>query len=463
MRPHSPAKMKFKPGLALVLLMFLMGTLVLAGGASRADVTGQSAVRGAAWGVLILALLFGQRPAFGMMRFVVAIMLSALALALVQLVPLPPAIWQAFPGRDFVSGGAMMAGHGRDWRPWSLVPSATFNAAGSLIVPFASAFLLAGLSDGERSYVPGVLLTAIVASMMLGMMQVGGVGFDNIFVNDSLGDVNGGLANRNHFALLLAMGCIVAPVWAFLDGRRAGWRAPVALGLTILFTLMILATGSRAGLLLGALGLGCGITLVSRGIREEMRRFPRWAPPVLIAMIVAVIAVFILLSVATDRAASISRAFTVGQDMRSLGRGTVSDMVSENFPVGSGLGGFDPMFRMHEPFSLLKPSYFNHAHNEFGEIVLDTGLFGIVLLLAVFFWWAFFSWRAWRAGSNVQHAIPKLGSAILLLVLVASAFDYPARTPFIMAISVIAAVWLSWATGKGINRTSALPDRNQPI
>ena len=32
---------------------------------------------------------------------------------------------------------------------------------------------------------------------------------------------------------------------------------------------------------------------------------------------------------------------------------------------------------------------------------------------------------------------------VLLLVIVASAFDYPARTPMIMAITVIAAAWLA--------------------
>jgi len=67
------------------------------------------------------------------------------------------------------------------------------------------------------------------------------------------------------------------------------------------------------------------------------------------------------------------------------------------------------------------------------------------MLLAGLAWWGWASLRAWRTGHGVQHAMPKLGSAILLLVFIASIFDYPARTPTMMAVIIIAAIWLSSA------------------
>ena len=117
------------------------------------------------------------------------------------------------------------------------------------------------------------------------------------------------------------------------------------------------------------------------------------------------------------------------------------------------MGSFDAMFRIHEPLALLKPTYFNHAHNDFIEIVLDAGLPGLLILLAALIWWGWASMRAWRsAGKNGTGKsdigksgamLPMLGSATLLLVLIASIFDYPARTPMIMAMVVLAAAWLS--------------------
>ena len=100
------------------------------------------------------------------------------------------------------------------------------------------------------------------------------------------------------------------------------------------------------------------------------------------------------------------------------------------------------MFRMSEPFNLLKPTYFNHAHNDWLEVVLDAGLAGMLLLAATVTWWGWASARAWRARGGGSNALPKLGSAILLLIMISSLFDYPARTPTMMMVIVLAARWL---------------------
>ena len=219
----------------------------------------------------------------------------------------------------------------------------------------------------------------------------------------------------------------------------------VALGLILVFTLTILATGSRAGLFLGVLALVIGFGLTWRRVRQMLHRGPKWLFPALIAGVVAIIVVIVLLSIAADRAVSIDRAMAMdaGQDMRRRGLPVVIEMIRIYFPVGSGLGGFDPLFRMHEPFELLKPTYFNHAHNDFLEIVLDTGVAGLILLVASISWWVWASFRVWRGKENRVRLTGRLGSAMILLIFLASILDYPARTPTIMALLVLAAVWLS--------------------
>nr|WP_281422861.1 O-antigen ligase family protein [Sphingomonas yunnanensis] len=300
---------------------------------------------------------------------------------------------------------------------------------------------MAAVSERERDWVPALLLALILVSTLIGLLQFSGLSFDHPLLNDTPGDVNGGLANRNHFALLLAIGCLLSFRWAFPDGRSARWRLPLAFGLVLLLLLTILATGSRMGMVLGVVALVIGPLTVRRAIRHELRRVPRWIVVATIGGAVLMIATLILLSVAADRAASIDRAFGMdaAQDIRARALPTVLSMIARYFPVGAGFGGFDPLFRIAEPFRLLKPTYFNHAHDDFLEVLIDGGVAGAVLLLAAVGWWAVASVRAWRGGATNA----RLGSAALLLVFIASLSDYPARTPIVMAVVAVAATWLA--------------------
>ena len=461
MRFSQSKRSSFRPSLSFILFIVLIGVLWLAGGASRSDALGQTVVRTAAWLSLIVFAFFGSRPCCDGSRSVSILLGLATGLVLVQLVPLPPAFWLALPGRATLADAAVVGGFPQPWRPWAIAPDATVNAASSLIVPIAVFVLLTGLNPAERSRTPGVMLCIVTASTVLALIQVSVGNFDHPFVNDTVGQVGGIFANRNHFALFTALGCLVAPVWAILGGRRPGWRAPVAFGLVLLFALTILASGSRAGLGLGAIGLTIGLFLARHGLRHELRRAPRWAFPTVVAVIVLTITIVVLISVGNNRAVAVNRVFIEepGQDMRTRGLPTVFAMIRDYFPFGSGFGGFDTIFRMHEPFALLKVTYFNHAHNDFFEIVLDSGLPGLLLLLGALAWWAVSSVRTWRSGLSDTDVYAKLGSAILLLIIIASAFDYPARTPMIMACVVIAALWLNgWATPR-----SALPSDGQSI
>lgn len=432
------------PSLAAILFLVLLSSLWIAGGASRADVMGQAVVRAVSSLALIVALMFGKRPSIRRWMPVLLILGAAITLSLLQLIPLPPGVWQALPGREVFVEAAAASGQPQPWRPLAIVPGAAVNAAASLLIPVATMVLVAQLRDNERQWLPGFLLLLVTASTFVGLLQFSGVSLSNPLINDNSGQVSGTFANRNHEALFLALGCMLAPAWAFLTGRPQ-WRGPVALALVVLFALTILATGSRAGLALGIVALAIGLILVRHGIRKSLSGYPRWIYPALIAGIVGVVAILVLVSVLAGRAMSIHRVLALdpGQDMRRQDLPVVLTMIRTYFPVGSGLGGFDPIFRMHEPFSLLKTVYFNHAHNDWLEVVLETGLPGLFLLTGAVLWWGWASVRAWRMGERARHTFPKLGSAMLVLVMTASMFDYPARTPMIMAVIVVAGMWLA--------------------
>lgn len=460
MPTHHHAILRYRPSLYSILLLALFGALWLAGGSVRSDALGQAVIRAVSFGALALLALGGERPSLGTARAVAFILQGGIALAAAQLVPLPPAMWQSLPGRELFVAAADIAGTGQPWRPLAIVPGAALNALASLIVPVAVLLLVVGLNQREREWLPTLMLAIVGASAAVGLLQFSGVFFNSPLINGTPGEISGSFSNRNHFALLLAFGCLLAPVWAFLGDGRIRRRGPIALGLTLLFLLMILGSGSRAGVLLGGLALVLGFVIVWHSMRKELRSAPRWVFPTMIVSIAAVFAIFVLISIASDRAAAIGRILTTeaSQDLRSRGLPTVLSMIQAYFPAGSGLGGFDPIFRIHEPFELLQPPYFNHAHNDFLEIALDAGLAGMILLMVAIGWWAVTSFRAWRAGSRPRNMLPKLGSAMVLLVLVASVFDYPARVPMVMAWITVAAIWLSEAKSR-----PALPSVDQHI
>jgi O-antigen ligase len=194
-----------------------------------------------------------------------------------------------------------------------------------------------------------------------------------------------------------------------------------------------------------------------RDARRLAASLPRWIAPVMIAFALGCVGLVVWLSLSADRAVYLNRvaSMDVEQDMRVRALPVVWSMIGEYFPVGTGAGAFDPIFRIHEPFSLLKPTYFNHAHNDYLEVILDTGLPGLLILLAALVWWGWKSIRVWGSDAGAAAKTGRLGSTVILLVLIASAVDYPARTPLIMALLVVAAAWLAdGARGLDALRTS---------
>lgn len=450
-RPSRPAIRRSLPSLSLLLLAVFALALGAAGGASMADVAGQPVIRAIATLCIVLAVLFGPRPRIRSFAGPVILLAAAILLVILELVPLPPSVWLALPGRALFAEAAELARAAQPWRPLAIVPSGALNALGGLLVPLAMVVLVATLRDDERRLLPTGVLAFIMLAALVGFVQTTGASFDNPLINDAPGEATGVFANRNHFALLMAIGCLLAPVWACLQPHRAGvgWRGPLALGLVMTFILLILISGSRAGLFLSALGGVAGVLLALGRIRLAMARFPSWALPVLLLVAIGTACSLIFLSFNIGRAFGIDRLLTenAADDLRVGAAPTVVKMIYLYFPFGIGAGGFDPLFRLNEPFSLLRVNYFNHAHNDFLETLLEHGLGGLLLLIAAAGWWLWRTAKAWLKDDGANGLLARAGSAVVLLIAIASAVDYPARTPIIMAMLVIAGAWLGARDG----------------
>jgi O-antigen ligase len=447
----------------LVLAAFFWLALAATGGASRMDVFGQVGAKLWATALVIVIIFSGRTVNVVHDRFAVLVLAAMAVLLCVQLIPLPAWLWPRLPGRGIFTEIALMIGGTQPARPLSIVPDATLNALLALLVPAAALLSVACLSAAERVRLIGIVLISVVVSALIGLVQFAGISIDNPLVNETLGASSGVFANRNHQALFLAVGIVLAPCWALASSEASGQgrfrvhRAVPALGLVLWFILMIMATGSRAGLVIGAVAVLAALGIVLRDARRLAASLPRWIAPVMIAFALGCVGLVVWLSLSADRAVSLNRvaSMDVEQDMRVRALPVVWSMIGEYFPVGTGAGAFDPIFRIHEPFSLLKPTYFNHAHNDYLEVILDTGLPGLLILLAALVWWGWKSIRVWGSDAGAAAKTGRLGSTVILLVLIASAVDYPARTPLIMALLVVAAAWLAdGARGLDALRTS---------
>lgn len=434
---------------ALLLLVFL-AALALTGGTSRPDSLSQPLARLAA--VLTIAGFVaapwpyrGQalRPAFALLGLVAAI-------TLVQLVPLPPGLWSALPGHAPYLASADSAGIAQPWRPINLVPDRGWNSLFVLLVPLAMLTGLAHLSSRRRVSMLLPVAVLALASAIWGLAQLSG-GPDSVlrpyqYSSDQF--ASGFFANRNHQALLLACALPVLAAWATIpdirqEDRRT--RGYVSIGICAFLVLMLPTTGSRAGIGLAVIGIAVAVALVWAAVRRLLDRSSRRRRRALLGYGVGGFAAFVALLVVFGRNEAIRRLYELntGEDIRVQAFPIAWRMTREFFPAGIGMGAFEIVYRRFEPFDQLSTQYLNQAHDDVLQLALEAGVAGVLLLVVAAVWWARASWRAWRAPPSPERQAARAGSAILLMTFAASLFDYPLRTPLMMAVVAIAAAWLA--------------------
>lgn len=429
--------------IAALAIFFVV--LAFGGGASRFDVQSQMFVRVSAI-VAVASILIIAPPSLRHIIRVPLLLLGALAvIMLVQLVPLPPAWWTALPGRALYADAADVIGMAQPWRPISLTPDLTLNSLLAVLPPLAALLGTATLERSRQGWTIAALAALIAVSGILGMFQFAD-GPASVLRTYRItnNDVGTGLfANRNHNALLLAIG---VPLTLWLATRRprrpiyAGVRYGISAAVLAFLLVSIMVTGSRAGIALAAIGLVGGMLLLWReGVfaRVDRRLIGGGA-----ALAAAAIAVAALQTVRFERFS----AATIEGDSRLMLLPDVLATVRRFFPVGAGFGSFDPVFRAQERPETLTPSYINHAHNDAFEIVIESGVAGALMLLAALLLFTRASWQVWRSPirGSTTLGLARLATIIIAMIAMHSLTDYPLRTPIMASILALTSCWLAW-------------------
>lgn len=433
---------------AVVLLAFS----VVFGGASREHTLRLALVELASLPLLVLGLSRLIRDAdWRRHRLALGILASLVALPLVQLIPLPPAIWTNLAGRQDMVLALDLAGLQPGWTSLSLTPDLTWQAFLALLPPAAMFIAILSSSQVQTSRSIGLYVGVAVVSLMLGLAQAA-TSDPRLYAwaTTRPGVIVGFFANRNHLATLLLS---MIPFAAVMGGaslrRRDGgrmmlWLSALFVGLAIIG---LAAIRSRAGLILTPPVLI--LSLLAVWIATSRRR-PGAGLLTLMGTGVAAVAVVALFALPPIMARFSDSSV---REERFEAWPIVASAADSYLPLGTGMGSFDAVYRSVEPLDQLEPLFYNHAHNEYLETWLEAGWLGAALILAFLIWYGRRLWVVWRAGASRELDLQRAASIALLAMIIHSAVDYPLRTATLAVLFALCAAILE---------RSVLPPEQKP-
>jgi hypothetical protein len=430
--------------------MTLAVVIAFAGGSSRADALQLLILRPVAV-VIGMILLWRASDSWRDLN-PLPTLLGIFGLTIViQLVPLPPAIWHAIPGHARFNGVLDAFGASAFWRPLTLSIDGTINALVSLTVPVAVLAAMAHLRTEWRRRALFCIFLVVLVSMALGVLQTtsGSTSPLYFYETDPSDQLVGLFANRNHQAAMLAMTLPLIRAWVLMPRLdtlvREQQRLLVGAVAATVIIVYALVVGSRAGLILTGVGI-IGALLVKTDLDEVWRwSWKRWL--VTAGVIVSLCAVIALVSIA-DRSTSVERI----SDMRTLsaeGRAkalpVMMQIIRDVWIFGTGYGSFVPVFKSYEPDEMLNPYYWNNAHNDPMEVLITGGVPGMTALLTFLAWWSRASYRCYRTKGPLQsnRILARAAVFATLILMLASLVDYPLRTPLLASVFTILCCWIA--------------------
>jgi O-antigen ligase len=404
------------------------------------------------WGNAILQLLAvaiiawalierGDEPMPKSVRQLLAIVSVALLIVLIQLVPLPAGIWSALPGREFVEDGFRLLGIAPPAMPVSLAPHETQATALALLPPLGMLAATMGLRGYSTAWLAAALIAGAMAGVLLGILQVSSPVPEAspwyLYRISNFGVATGFFANSNHMAnLLLVTIPFVAAIGVTLRQRSKDVRTKsagfaVACGGLVLAVLGLVLNRSLAGY-----GLGVPVVLASLTILFGLSA--GWARGAIVAIGLTGIAAIAILWISP-----------IGSQMDRLGAATSVtsrqeiarnslELAADFAPIGSGLGTYAKLYPLTEDPATIERVYVNHAHNDYLELAIETGLPGTLLVVLFLAWWAKAIVAMLRSPASDQFAMA--GAIASAAILLHSLVDYPLRTA---AISVVFAMSLA--------------------
>lgn len=373
------------------------------------------------------------------------LLLGGFALTVLQLTPLPPAVYAALPGRGSVLADLAVAGLDPGWRPMSLDIAGTVRALLAWQLFGAMWWLCIGLDEAARMRLVHCTVMVAVVLALWGCVE-------SLSKADTTGAA-AAFANRNHFATFMAMVIPMSMATTLKRGAPTG-MAWTGTACAVLLLLAAALSYSRTGFVLAAGAFLASLAFLHRGAVSRpdarMRRMVAGA-----ALGAGVMAVLVL-----ARTKLLARFMEDPvRDLRWQYLEWGLPATRDQFPWGSGLGSFRWVYQGYEPAHALSEFNFaTHAHNELLELAIESGPAGL-LLAALFVTLASVGMaRAWRGGPDAVLA--RAAAVSCTVPLLHSLVDFPLRTAACSALlalvaSLLLAPFRTAAAGQGMTKASS--------
>ncbi|PTQ58275.1 O-antigen ligase [Sphingomonas aurantiaca] len=381
-----------------------------------------------------------ERPS-AQIRAPLGLLAIFLVIALLQLVPLPPALWTVLPGRSGVVQGYRLLGVPLPWLPLTLAPDVALSSILWLLPAFASLLGVVVLGAFRGRGIATAIVAVTLASVAIGALQVIGGTSAYLYRVTNYGVAVGFFANANHNATLLLV-CIpfLAALQATLLKRSGSQRSASAIRLLVGAAYAIILVGLLINSSLAGIGLGVPVALGSWLAFGNQR--PALRRGIVVATVVLSLAAVVTIVVGPFG----NNLFGTQTSNVELSRQTSFALTlraaRDYFPVGSGTGSFQPVYHMQEPLGSVTTTFMNHAHSDWIELLLETGLVGIAFAALFLAWWIVRVRAIWRA----EEPDPFAQAAVIATaaIMLHSVVDYPLRTA---ALSAVFAVCMGLMSG----------------
>nr|WP_283937905.1 O-antigen ligase family protein [Sphingomonas caseinilyticus] len=162
-------------------------------------------------------------------------------------------------------------------------------------------------------------------------------------------------------------------------------------------------------------------------------------------------------------------ASPVGSQMDKLGVSTSiasrheivsnsTELALQFAPFGSGIGTFPKLYVLTEDADRIDRYYVNHAHNDYLELAVETGLPGVLLIILFMLWWGRSVVQMLRSPAADQFAMA--GAIASAAILLHSLVDYPLRTAAISAVFAMSIVLVIQSRRTAQKDTDLWPTRH---
>lgn len=348
----------------------------------------------------------------------------------IQLVPLPPALWQALPGREVEQASLDLVGKAESWQPLSMAPARTLSSLLALAPPAIVLLITGTLGASGRAVVVGTIASVSLLAVIVGAAQTaGGEGNPLRFYVHDVGYLNGFQANHNAAADVLLIGMVAYAVavqdWLERTRRNAAAPMPAAIMLAgvVLLSFAVVLTASRAGTALLPVAW-VAVYLITR----KTWRLPKPKLFLGVALLLAAIAGGGFLLRGNAVISGVQARYDFGGELRPQIWADSFTAARTYFPAGAGLGTFLPAFFAAERLESVQAAVPNRAHNDYLELLVEAGVPGFLVLAA------FVVILGRLAATQLRDPSPRLrrhavfAASTFTIIALHSQVDYPLRS-----------------------------------